>query len=164
MTAKARRISTRKRPAKAKAIARASASHNKMAGGSCLCGEVAFELVRSAGRMMNCHCGRCRRAHSAAHASNIFVDSAKFRWVRGESQVSNYGPPKDWHFGTAFCRQCGSTLPRVIRSVGLVVVPAGTLDGDPGTRPTGHGFANSKAQWFSITDDLPQYTGMPPVG
>jgi hypothetical protein len=108
-----------------------------MAGGSCLCGEVAFELVESAGRMMDCHCAHCRRAHSAAHASNIFVDSAKFRWVRGESQVSNYGPPKDWHFGTAFCRQCGSTLPRVVRSVGIVVVPAGTL---------------------------PQYAGAPPVG
>ena len=127
----ARRISSRKRPATAS---------QKMARGSCLCGEVAFELVRSAG------------------------DFAKFRWVRGESQVSNYGPPKDWHFGTAFCRQCGSTLPRVIRSVGLVVVPAGTLDGDPGYGPTGHGFADSKAEWFPITDDLPQYAGMPPVG
>jgi hypothetical protein len=127
----ARRISSRKRPA--------TAVH-KMAGGSCLCGEVAFELVRSAG------------------------DSARFRWVRGESQVSNYGPPKDSHFGTAFCRQCGSTLPRVVRSVGIVVVPAGTLDGDPGMRPTGHGFADSKAEWFPITDDFPQYAGMPPVG
>jgi len=124
----ARRISSRKRPA---------TGVHKMAGGSCLCGEVAFELVQSAGRMMDCHCAQCRRAHSAAHASNIFVDSAKFRWVRGESQVSNYGPPKDWHFGTAFCRQCGSTLPRVVRSVGIVVVPTGTL---------------------------PQYAGMPPGG
>jgi hypothetical protein len=109
-----------------------------MSGGSCLCGEVAFELDQSAGRMMSCHCARCRRAQSAAaHASNIFVDSTKFRWVRGESQVSNYGPPQDWHFGTAFCRLCGSTLPREVRSVGLVVVPAGTL---------------------------PQYASMPPAG
>jgi hypothetical protein len=114
--------------------------------------------------MMNCHCARCRRAHSAAHASNIFVDSTKFRWLRGETQVSNYGPPKDWHFGTAFCRLCGSTLPREVRSVGIVVVPAGTLDSDPGMRPAGHGFAGSKADWFPITDDLPQFAGMPPVG
>ena len=124
MTAKARRTSSRKRPA---AVSRDDAAPQEMAGGSCLCGEVAFELVRSAGRMMNCHCARCRRAHSAAHASNIFVDSAKFRWVRGESQVSNYGPPIDWHFGNAFCRLCGSTLPREVRSVGLVVVPTGTV-------------------------------------
>jgi hypothetical protein len=123
VTAKARRTASRKRPART--------SHDEtspeMAGGSCLCGEVAFELDRSAGRMMDCHCSRCRRAQSAAHASNIFVDSAKFRWVRGESQVSNYGPPIDWHFGNAFCRLCGSTLPREVRSVGLVVVPTGTV-------------------------------------
>jgi hypothetical protein len=124
VTAKTRRTSSRKRPA---AASHDEAAPKDMAGGSCLCGEVAFELVRSAGRTMNCHCARCRRAQSAAHASNIFVDSAKFRWVRGESQVSNYGPPIDWHFGNAFCRLCGSTLPREVRSVGLVVVPTGTV-------------------------------------
>jgi hypothetical protein len=112
----ARRISPRKR---------SKASSGKMAGGRCLCGEVAFELDRSSGHMMDCHCARCRRAESVP--SNIFVDAAKFRWLRGESQVSTYGPPQDWHFGTAFCRQCGSTLPRVVRSVGIVVVPSGTV-------------------------------------
>jgi hypothetical protein len=104
---------------------------------------------------MNCHCTRCRRAQNAAHASNIFVDAAKFRWVRGESQVSNYGPPKDWHFGTAFCRLCGSTLPRVVRSVGLVVVPTATLDSDPGLRP-GAGI-ESRAEWLSVRDDPPHH-------
>jgi len=117
-------------------------SSRKMAGGSCLCGEVAFELDRAAGREMDCHCARCRRTQSSVHATNIFVDAAKFRWLRGEDQVSNYGPPQDWHFASAFCRACGSTLPRVVRSVGIVVVPAGTLDGDPGMQPTGYGFVD----------------------
>jgi hypothetical protein len=106
----------------------------KVAAGSCLCGEVEFELVRSAGQELDCQCARCRRANSlpkglpgTAHTSNLFLDAAKFRWVRGESQVSTYGPPQDWHFGSAFCRLCGSTLPRVVRSVGIVVVPTGTV-------------------------------------
>ena len=113
----ARRISTGKR--------------SKMARGSCLCGEVAFELVRAAGREMDCHCSRCRRAHSSVHVSNIFVDARKFRWLRGEEQVSNCGAPQDCHFESAFCRSCGSGLPRIVRSVGIVVVPAGTLEGMP---------------------------------
>ena len=127
----ARNLSPRKR---AKTAARKSAVSGKMAGGSCLCGEVEYELVRSAGQELECQCARCRRANSlrkglpsAAHTSNLFLDAAKFRWIRGESQVSNYGPPQDWHFGSAFCRNCGSTLPRVVRSVGIVVVPTGTL-------------------------------------
>jgi hypothetical protein len=114
--------------------------------------------------MMNCHCARCRRAHSAAHASSLFVDLQRFRWIRGEAQVLSYGTPEDGHFGTAFCRRCGSTLPRVVRPIGVVIVPAGSLDTDPGIRPAGHGFVGSKANWFDITDDLPQFAGMPPVG
>jgi hypothetical protein len=126
----ARRISSRKRST--------NGSSQKMAGGGCLCGEVAFELVLAAGRLMDCQCTSCRRVQGTAHTANIFVDSAKFRWLRGESQVSNYGPPRDWHYGAAFCRQCGSTLPRVVRSVGIVVVPAGTLDNAPGGRSARH--------------------------
>jgi hypothetical protein len=95
-----------------------------MARGRCLCGEVAFELVRAAGREMDCHCSRCRRAYHSVHDSNIFVDARKFRWLRGEEQVSSCGTPQDCHFGSAFCRSCGSALPRVVRSVGIVVVPS----------------------------------------
>lgn len=142
----ARRISARK-------PSNGTVSSRRMAGGSCLCGEVAFELVLAAGRILSCQCAACRRGQSAAHTANIFVDSAKFRWLRGESQVSNYGPPKDWHFGSAFCRQCGSTLPRVVRSVGIVVVPAGTLDNEPGPRSGRGGVPESKAEWLAKAGD-----------
>jgi hypothetical protein len=129
-----------------------------MAGGSCLCGEVAFELVRSAGRVMSCQCASCRRGQGAAHTANVFVDAAKFRWLRGESQVSNYGPPKDWHFGTAFCRQCGSTLPRVVRSVGIVVVPTGTLDVHASPRSEPGDQTNSHSEWLPPkADDRRQF-------
>jgi hypothetical protein len=33
----------------------------------------------------------------------------------------------------------------------------GTLVDDPSIRPTAHIFVGSKASWFAITDDLPQY-------
>lgn len=91
------------------------------------------------------------------------MDLRNFRWLQGEPQVHNYGPAEDWHLGTAFCRSCGSTLPRVVNGLGVAVVPAGSLDEDPGIRPAGHGFARAKASWFQITDNLPQFAGMPPV-
>jgi len=31
------------------------------------------------------------------------------------------------------------------------------LDGDPGIRATSHVHVATKAPWFTITDDLPQY-------
>ena len=35
----------------------------------------------------------------------------------------------------------------------------GTLIDDPSIRPAAHIFVGSKAPWFAITDDLPQYVG-----
>jgi hypothetical protein len=38
--------------------------------GSCLCGAIAWELAGVPERMQTCHCSRCRRARSAAHATS----------------------------------------------------------------------------------------------
>jgi hypothetical protein len=43
-----------------------------------------------------------------------------------------------------------------------VVIPAGTLDDDPGVRPVVHIFTGSKAAWYEIRDDLPQFQEFPP--
>ncbi len=57
----------------------------------------------------------------------------------------------------AHCDVCGSLLYSVVRDGAFVHVPMGTLADDPSIRPTVHIFVGSKAPWFRITDDLPQY-------
>ena len=57
----------------------------------------------------------------------------------------------------AHCRRCGSLLYSVVREGAFVHVAMGTLVDDPSIRPTAHIFVGSKAPWFAITDDLPQY-------
>lgn len=131
--------------------------------GSCLCGKTAYEITGPALRMMNCHCSRCRRSRSAAHATNVFYKIDDFRFIRGEADVAEYKVPEALHFATAFCKHCGSAAPRISRERGIVVVPAGTLDTDPGVRPQAHIFVGSKANWFEITDGLPQFAGAPPT-
>jgi hypothetical protein len=130
--------------------------------GSCLCGAVAYDVAGPPMRMYYCHCSRCRRSRSAAHAANIFYGADGFRWLRGEDLVMNYKPPEAQYFTTAFCRKCGSKMPRVSRERGVVLVPAGTLDNEPGIRPTAHIFVGSKAPWERITDSIPQFDEMPP--
>jgi hypothetical protein len=39
----------------------------------------------------------------------------------------------------------------------LVLVPAGLLDDDPRVKPALHMFVGSKASWWDITDDAPQF-------
>jgi hypothetical protein len=40
-------------------------------------------------------------------------------------------------------------------------LPLGTLDDDPGIRPQMHIYVASKASWFTISDDLPQFAVLP---
>lgn len=129
--------------------------------GSCLCGEVAYEL-RNPQRIYYCHCSRCRRGRSAAHATNLFVALDNFNFTRGESIVAQYKPPDARFFAVAFCTQCGGSAPRISRERGFVSVPAGTLDTDPGIRAQAHIYVGSKAPWFEITDAVPQHAEMPP--
>ncbi|MGH8134737.1 MAG: GFA family protein [Steroidobacteraceae bacterium] len=129
--------------------------------GSCLCGAIAWELTGKPERMQNCHCSRCRRARSAAHATNAFYLREQLAWLRGENEVKHYSLPGAKHFGQDFCGNCGSPVPRVNAATGRVVVPCGSLDTDPGARPLGHIFATSRAPWFEITDTLPQWEAYP---
>lgn len=130
--------------------------------GSCLCGDVAYEMNGPPMFMYQCHCSRCRRARSAAHGANVFYKLEHFHWVRGESQVVDYQLPTAKYFGVAFCRRCGGATPRVSAQRGIVVVPAGALDTDPGIRPNAHICVASKAAWVEIRDQIPQIAEMPP--
>jgi len=130
--------------------------------GNCLCGAVGYEIVPPALFMVHCHCSRCRRARSAAHATNLFVDVAQFRWTRGEGRVRVFDLPGAERFGQNFCSDCGSAVPRHSRKIGRVVVPAGGLATDPGVRPALHIYVGSKASWDIISDALPQFEAAAP--
>ena len=130
--------------------------------GSCLCGDVAYEISTPPLRMYLCHCSRCRKGRSSAHCANVFFNAEGFHWTRGAEHVQDFPLPGAQYFGTAFCRRCGSKLPRVSVERNMAVVPAGSLDSDPGIAPAAHIFVGSKAPWFEITDELPRFSEMPP--
>jgi hypothetical protein len=130
--------------------------------GSCLCGGVTFVVEGEPIRCVYCHCSRCRRARSAAFAANFVSRASGVRFNRGVELLGEYKVPDAKHFTQTFCRVCGSSMPRIDPNRDLAVVPMGSLDDDPGTRPTAHIFADSIAPWDSIGDSLPRYTGYPP--
>jgi hypothetical protein len=133
------------------------------AGGSCLCGEVRYEATGAAVRMANCHCQRCRLGRGAAHATNVFYRVDQFRWLQGEALVREWKVPDAKFHTVAFCCRCGAKVPRVSPERGIVVVPAGSLDCDPGMRPQAHIWVSEKAPWFTIADSLPQFAAAPPA-
>jgi hypothetical protein len=131
--------------------------------GSCQCDAIGYEVQGKITFLRNCHCSRCRRARGTAHATNTFVPLDRFRWTRNASRVSSYKLPEARYFAQAFCSLCGSPVPRVDEERAIAVIPAGSLDGDPGVGIREHIFVGSKAPWFEITDTLPRYDEQAPV-
>jgi hypothetical protein len=130
--------------------------------GSCLCGAVAYELELPLREMRHCHCSRCRKARSAAHATNVVAREEAFRWLRAEELVRSYRLPEAKFFTNCFCSACGGKVPRVDPSRAFAIVPAGSLDQDPGARPQMHIFVGSKAPWHEIGDALPRHEAAAP--
>lgn len=130
--------------------------------GSCLCGGVTFSVQGIPARWLQCHCSRCRRGRSAAHASNTFYPLAQLTWRNGRELVKSYKVPEAERFAIAFCVRCGGGAPLERAGVPFVLVPAGLLDADPGARPQAHIHVASKAPWYTIRDTLPQFPELPP--
>jgi hypothetical protein len=131
-----------------------------MIRGSCLCGDVRFEIRGKLSDASHCHCSMCRKAHGAAFGTYASAKAAEFRFVSGENRITRYGSSAG--IVRTFCARCGSTLPWLPESKPDVVdVALGVLDDDPGVRPACHIFVGSKAPWYEITDSLPQYPTRP---
>jgi hypothetical protein len=123
--------------------------------GSCLCGNVVFEIDTPFDRFVNCHCSRCRKATGTAHASNAMVKAGALRWLRGQDFVARYDLPTARSFATSFCKTCGSPLPHLTRSGRDVIVPAGAFDEPLDVRPDRHFHWSSRANWYSTGESLP---------
>lgn len=126
-----------------------------MIQGSCLCGQVRYEIHGSLGPVTHCHCSQCRKAHGAAFGTYARVQRADFKLLSGERDIVSYGSSPGVQ--RTFCGRCGSTLQFVRESKPeSFALALGTLDTDPGVRPQQHIFVGSKAPWYEIADQLPQ--------
>src|SRR5258705_10729774 len=74
--------------------------------GSCLCGEVAYEIEGPFEHAHHCHCSYCRKFHGTPYATGAL---APRRWLRGERSIARYESSPGFH--RWFCSRCGSPLP-----------------------------------------------------
>ena len=124
--------------------------------GKCFCGAVQYAVSDEFGYALICHCSNCRRTTGSAFKPFAGIERAKFTVTKGADGLLIYGGDKAHD---AHCGKCGSLLYSVVRDALWVHVTLGTLVDAPTIRPTHHIFVGSKAPWFTITDDLPQYEG-----
>jgi hypothetical protein len=127
--------------------------------GGCLCGGVRYEIDAPLLGAGYCHCTRCQRRTGTAASANGTVAPGAFRVTQGEQLVRAWQPPDGW--AKCFCSVCGSALfSRDPDDPSHVGVRLGTLDGDPGVRPSARKHVASAAVWEPIPDDgLPRRPG-----
>ena len=133
---------------------------NHRYSGSCLCGEVRFEIDGKFEHFYLCHCEYCRKDTGSAHAANLFSSIASLKWISGESNVRRFNLPATRH-SKCFCNKCGSALPMMQMEGKLLVVPAGSLNSEIQNRPNAHIFISSKASWDDALDKVPVVSGFP---
>jgi hypothetical protein len=130
----------------------------RILSGKCLCGMVHYEVEDRFRYSLNCHCSNCRRTTGSAFKPFAGIERGKLRITGGADHLLIFG---DESAHDAHCGKCGSLLYSLVRQAAFVHVTLGTLVDSPSLRPTAHIFVGSKAPWYTITDDLPQYEELP---
>ena len=87
------------------------------------------------------------------------IGSDRLRVTKGADALLVIGDASESH--EVRCQACLTLLYWSPSGGEHVRVPYGTLVDEPSLKPTAHMFVGSKARWYEILDDLPQYDEAP---
>jgi hypothetical protein len=123
--------------------------------GRCACGAVRYAVTAPFESANYCHCHRCQRRTGTAWSINAAVPPEGFEITQGAELVHTWTP--EGGFPKSFCSRCGSALFSGGGEL-TVGVRMGTLDADPGVRPSHHQWVESAPDWEPLPDDgLPRH-------
>jgi hypothetical protein len=128
--------------------------------GSCLCGQVSYEIEGTFDGFYLCHCKYCQKDTGSAHAANLFSAKAALNWITGRDKVKTFNLPSTRH-SKSFCEECGAAVPNQSMEGRLLVVPAGSLDSEIAMRPDAHIFCSSKACWDEDLERIEKFAKFP---
>lgn len=127
--------------------------------GSCICGNITYEVTADFRAMYFCHCTKCQKFSGTGNTSLLATRKEKLHWLRGAEKLSSFTSPSGYY--AVFCPNCGSPMPKS-RWEKIYLIPAGSLDGEPQIASSTHLYCKSKAQWQEISDGHEQYAeGLP---
>ena len=126
----------------------------RVLAGGCRCGAVRYAVADAFVYAANCHCSGCRAATGSAFKPFAGIQREKLTVTDGRESLAVLG---EEDLNDTRCAACGCFLFSVVREGAWVHVAMGSLIDAPSIRPSEHIFVGSKADWFEITDDLPQF-------
>jgi len=120
--------------------------------GSCLCGDIRFQVEGDLNPPDACHCSQCRKSSGHFWASTDVAKSALH--IESEESLVWYASSERVRRG--FCRHCGSSLFWDPVHRDKIAVAMGAFEAPTQTSLHMHIFVADKGDYYDIADDLPQ--------
>lgn len=125
------------------------------ATGSCLCGAVKYQVIGPLRPVVACHCRQCQKT-SGHHVAATSARREDFNLLQ-ERGLKWFDSSKGVRRG--FCQECGSNLFWDKTELAKISIFSGTLDQPSGLQLVEHIYVDAKADYYEITDGLPQRQG-----
>ncbi len=132
--------------------------------GSCLCGDVRFEVSGDPMFAAHCCCTDCQKASGADHITLAFYKESQ---VKISGELAEYAVVADsGNTNTRiFCPKCGGRLfGRNSAREGVIGIQAGALDNPQNIKPAVVVYTKDKREWDVLDENLTAFEAGPPQG
>ena len=129
-----------------------------MYSGSCLCGEINYELLSEPKKVSHCHCAMCQKQHGAAFATYASVPRSELVYISGQASLVEYQSSEN--IKRKFCNVCGSNIEwsGSTKYPTWTSIAIATLDTHYQPKKIINIQTESKACWLNINDVVNQET------
>ncbi len=128
--------------------------------GSCLCGQVEYEVELIPEKTFNCHCSYCRKAHGSAFATLTFAKGSTLNIKKGQECLTEH--ENDIGGFRAFCAHCGTRLMNYAPDKSIyLAIAISTVNTPLDFLPVAHVNIESKASWHEPYEGIPAFPSIP---
>ncbi|KAH7082951.1 Mss4-like protein [Paraphoma chrysanthemicola] len=135
-----------------------------MPSGSCVCGNVRYEVQGNSEASILCHCSDCRKISGSTYSSNSIFSDEGFKVSQGSPKQHKKVADGGNEIVSNFCGDCGSTMWRTGATFpGKLIVKAGTLDDTSildNYKVDAELYAPTRPKWVNAQEGAAQKNGM----
>jgi len=120
--------------------------------GSCICGAVTYRAASDIRRVVNCHCGLCRRMNGSAFSSYAVIPFKTLE-LTGETNLGAYAVTE--RATKHYCNRCGTPLFNLnTKHAGACMLYLGAIDGGAEYAPSLNVYCDSMLSWLESVTSL----------
>ena len=131
-----------------------------MVQGSCLCGQIEYQVELMPEKTFNCHCSYCRKAHGAAFVTVTLAKGDTLKITKGKESLEEHR--NELGGFRAFCSNCGTRLMNYAPDKNMYLsIALSTVDTPVDFQPVAHVNIESKAPWHEPYGGIPKFESLP---